>query len=205
MNKLTGMLVYACIEQPVQCFEAKKGFEWKVSVVVDEDTADAFGEKFKKQSAKKIKRTDFKDQYAVEPPEGDSKNLFVITLKKPTKMRSRQTGEMIDVPPAYTPKVFLQTDEGRIDITTEKLVGNGSMGTVSFDEIEHPEFGISARLKNVLVTDLIEYVRRNQEAGAEFDAEAPAVDEFADKPVPAKKGSGKKTEADKAADSKGPF
>ena len=46
MKKLTGMLLYVQLDQAVPCYDKTKGKEWKASIVVDEDTADAFAEIF---------------------------------------------------------------------------------------------------------------------------------------------------------------
>ena len=82
MKKLTGMLVFVCLDKAVSCFDKEKGKEFKAGVVVDEDTADAFADIFAKQPAKKVKRSEFESIYKCEPPEGTEKNLYVITLKK---------------------------------------------------------------------------------------------------------------------------
>ena len=134
-------------------------------MVVDEDTADAFAEIFAKQPAKKVKRAEFESIYKVAPPEGTEKNLYVITLKKNEKLAN---GE--DIPDKYRPRVFLQEGNTRKDITFSTLVGNGSYGTISIDRYDN-DYGSSARLQNILVTDLIEYERKGSdyESGSEFD------------------------------------
>ena len=180
MNKLEGMLVYVCVDRPTDCYDKEKGKEWKAGVVVDEDTADAFAELYPKQAARKVKRVDFQEQYNVEPPEGEEKNLYVITLKKNTKLAN---GE--DVPDKYRPRVYLKEGNVRNDVTFTKLVANGSKGIVSIDHQEL-KLGNVARLQNVLVTELIEYERKSgYEAGSEFDDE-PAEKEVEAK-APAKK------------------
>jgi len=128
MKKLTGMLVFVQVDKAVPCYDKEKGKEFKAGVVVDEDTADAFAEIFSKQPARKVKRSEFESIYKVEPPEGTEKNLYVITLKKNEKLSNGNP-----VPDLYRPKVFLQTPKGRDEITTSKLVGNGSYGTLSID------------------------------------------------------------------------
>lgn len=186
MKKLTGMLLYVQLDQAVPCFDKDKGKEWKASIVVDEDTADAFAEIFPKQAAKKVKRTDFEDLYKVAPPEGSEKNLYVITLKRNEKLANGEP-----VPEKYRPRIFVdvQTDEGRIrkDITSTILVGNGSYGVISIDRWDN-EYGSSARLQNILVKDLIEYERKSggYEAGSEFDDDDADDGEGNNVKVPAK-------------------
>lgn len=168
ISKLTGTLVFACIQEPVKCYEKDKGQEWKIGIVVDEDTADAWDEIYKKQPAKAVKTADFEEIYNVAPPFPDEKKQYIITLKKNTKLANGEP-----VPDVYQPKVLLQTEDGRVDITYEKLVGNGSLGSVSVDHFEN-DYGAMARLKNVLVKELVEYTKsegKSYSAGSEFDDE----------------------------------
>lgn len=199
LTKLTGMLVFVTMQQGVPCFDKTKGHEWKAGVVVDEDTADAFAEIYPKQAAKKVKRVDFEKTYKVAPPEGDEKNLYVITLKRNTKLANGQ-----DIPEKYRPRVYERQGSSRVDVTMTKLPANGSYGTISIDHYESAEYGASARLKNLLVTEMIEYEGNDYNPGDEFDDEgeastktetkakvksAPVKDEFEDAPAekPARK------------------
>ena len=165
MKTLEGMLVYCMLHQATPCYDKEKGTEWKCGVVVDEDTADAFAEIYAKQPARKVKRTEFKEIYKCAPPEGNEKNLYVITLKKNTHLANKEP-----VPDKYKPRVFEQVGKTLVDITETKLPANGSYGAISIDHYEN-SFGASARLKNVKVTSLIEFERNEStyEPGSEFD------------------------------------
>ena len=179
MKTIKGMLVYVCIDKPRDCFDKEKGQEWKATVVTaDEDTADLFAETFAKQPPKKIKTTDFEGIYKVAPPEGAGKNVWAITLRKNTLLSNGDP-----VPSQYQPKAFVRNEDGTLrEITKEVLIANGSMGEVSLDIFESKKYGgKTARLKNILVTELIEYEGgdRGGEAGSEFGEVAPA-------PAPAK-------------------
>jgi hypothetical protein len=171
IEKLSGMLVYVQLETPKPCFDPLKGVEWKASIVVDEDTADKWDEQFPKQAAKQIKTDGFEALYKVKPPYPEQRKQYIITLRKNTKL-----GNGKEVPPMYQPKVFLKKGSKAIEITHSTLVANGSKGQISVDAFEG-KMGMFARLKNVLVTDLIEYVRTEQTLGDEFgldvEAEAP--------------------------------
>ena len=197
MKKLSGMLVYVQLDNAVPCYDKEKGKEYKAGIVVDEDTADAFAEIFNKQPAKKVKRTEFESLYKVEPPEGSEKNLYVITLKKNERLAN---GEL--VPEKYRPRVLLQKGNTRVDITTTTLVGNGSYGTISIDRYDN-DYGSSARLQNILVTDLVEYERSSNEysAGSEFDDDNADDGEGQNVKVPAK-AKGKPAEKTAASVSK---
>ena len=172
MEKLQGMLCYVQVDKAVPCYEKDKGTEWKCDIIVtDEDVADEFTAIYKKQPPKKIKTTEFEKLYKCAPPEDAGKNVWAITLKRNTKLKNGN-----EVPEMYQPKVLHQTvnEKGvvtRTDITNSKLVANGSMGSVSIDTWDSPQYGPSARLKNILVKELIEYTRTAQEPGSEFDDE----------------------------------
>lgn len=160
-NQVTGTLLYACIQKPVANYD-KTGREFKISVVVDEETADIWNENFQKQEAKVVLTSKFKEMYKIDAPT-DGKKQYVITIRKDELLANGEP-----VPDIYKPKVFVKNSQtGKIkDITQDKLVGNGSFGTVSLDIYEN-KYGKFARLKNVLVTDLIEY-ESSGEAGSEF-------------------------------------
>jgi hypothetical protein len=175
-GKLEGMLVYVMLDKAVPCFDAEKGNEFKAGVVVDEDTADAFAEMFPKQAARKVKRSDFEKFYKVAPPEGDEKNLYVITLKKNSKIKDRDTGDKVDLPAKYKPRLLQKQGNTLVDLTNTTLAANGSYGIISFEAGE-TMYGKIARLKNVLVTELIEFERTgggSYEAGDEFSDVATA-------------------------------
>lgn len=177
-SKINGMLVYVCLAEPVRAFQKEgapaKPDEWKASVVVtDEDYADeleAYASGLGTQiSLKKTKTADFEKIYKVAPPEGAGRNVWVLTLRKSTELG--QTGK--PVPELYQPKVFLKQGSKLVDITKSKLVGNGSYGAISIDKFDRSKGGSSLFLKNVLVTDLVEYEREESsyESGSEFEDE----------------------------------
>lgn len=198
MDKLQGTLVYVAIDKPVKAFQKegtpKKADEWKASVVIaDEDTVDEFEEYCKSidanPSIKKVKAAEFEEIYKCAVPEGAGKNVWVITLRKSTELG--KTGQ--PVPDKYKPRAYEQTEEkGKIlrsEITNTKLIGNGSQGIISIDKFERTNGTVSLYLKNILVTDLVEYVKPEGTGddyvpGSEFDDEAPS--EAPATPAPAK-------------------
>lgn len=195
MNKLTGMLLYVCINKPVKSYvkpgQDPKPDEWKSSIAIsDEDTVDAFEEFAKsvdsKVSVKKVKTSDFEGIYKVAPPEDAGKNVWVITLRKSTELG--KTGK--PVPDLYKPKVFEKVGSTLVDVTNSKLPANGSLGSISIDRFDRNNGTASLYLKNVLVTNMIEYVAQESDynPGDEFSDEgsaAPAPAK-AEKPAPAK-------------------
>jgi hypothetical protein len=191
-DKISGMLLYVNIHEPVKAFVKPnvppKPDEWKASVVItDEDYVDeleAYGSELDTLlSIKKVKKTDFAEKYKVDPPDEAGKNLWVVTFRKSVELG--KTGK--PVPDLYKPKVFERIKNTLVDITHSKLVGNGSMGTISVDRFDRSSGGSSLYLKNVLVTDLIEYVKTESdyESGSEFEDKS-AEDKPVSKPVAAK-------------------
>lgn len=185
ITSVTGTLLFVMVDRPRDCYEKDKGKEWQAQIAVtDEDFVDAYEECYPKNSVKKVKAVDFEETYKCPLPEDAGKNLWVITLKKNTKLANGEP-----VPDKYHPRAFEQQGSNRVDITMTKLVGNGSKGTVSIDTYVN-EKGNIARLKNILVTDLVEYVKpegSSYNPGDEF-SDAPVsktetVDEFASKPA----------------------
>lgn len=196
MQKLTGMLLYVQLHKPVKGYvkagDAPKPDEWKASVAItDEDVLDEYEEFAKKVDAKtsikKVKTADFEAAYKVAPPENAGKNIWVVTLRKSTELG--KTGK--PVPDLYKPKVFEKVGKALVDVTNSKLPANGSYGSISIDKFERTNGTTSFYLKNVLVTDMIEYTPDETsayEAGSEFDDE-PA--EEAPKAKPAAKAEAK--------------
>lgn len=186
-GKITGTLVYIQIQEPVKAF-VKPGFpakpdEFKASVVLtDEDYVDAF-EAYAKSldtlaSLKKVKTAEFQDKYKIPAPEGAGKNVWVLTFRKSTELG--KTGK--PVPEMYRPKVFQKMGDKFVDITRSKLVGNGSKGVISVDRFDRSNGGSSLYLKNVLVTDLVEYNKpegTEYEPGSEFEDGSTKVESMA--------------------------
>lgn len=209
------MLVYVCVDQPVKAFvkpgAPPKHDEWKASVVItDEDFVDELEEYAKELdtmlSIKKVKTDKFEEIYKVAPPEGAEKNVWVFTLRKSTMLGKTDK----PVPKQYQPKVFMMQGNTRLDITNEKLVGNGSYGTISIDRFDRTNGGSSLFLKNILVTDLVEYVKQESdyESGSEFDDAPPAAkaEKPAAKAAPAKAAAKKVSKpVDEEDDSDIPF
>lgn len=190
--KVTGMLLYTCIQKPVKAYQKPgtdpKPDEWKVSVVLtDEDYVDELEEWAAKNdiklSLKKEKTTAFEEKHKVAPPEDAGKNIWVWTLRKSVELGT--SGK--PVPPQFRPKVFQRKSKVLVDVTNDVLVGNGSVGTVSTDLFVRRNNSASIYLKNVLVTDLVEYVKSESSytEGAEFadeDTEVQTAKPTEDKP-----------------------
>lgn len=208
MKKLTGTLVYVQLNKPAKAYvkagDEAKPDEWKASVVLtDEDEVDEYEEFAKSidapKSIKKIKTSEFEKYYKVAPPEDAGKNVWVITLRKSTELGKTKK----PVPELYRPKVYERVGATLVDVTNSKLPANGSIGSISLDVFKMNNGKSAIYLKNVLVTDMIEYISESSgeeyQPGSEFDddesAAKPAQKE--EKPAkPAKAPIAKKTEDD---------
>jgi hypothetical protein len=175
-DKIEGTLVYVQVQESVKAYvkpgTPKKPDEWKASVVLtDEDFVDELEEYGKSLdtllSIKKVKSSTFEETYKCDLPEGAGKNVWILTLRKSVELG--KTGK--PVPEIFRPRVFHKVKNTHVDITYEKLVGNGSYGVISIDKFERDSGGASLYLKNILVTDLKEYVRTESSytAGSEFE------------------------------------
>ena len=170
-DKIEGMLLYASIRDAVKAYQKPgtdpKPDEYKVSVVLtDEDYVDNLEDWAKKNdvklSLKKVKTTEFEGYYKVAPPEDAAKNVWVWTLRKSTELG--KTGK--PVPDKYKPKVYQRKGATLVDVTGTVLVGNGSIGVVSTDLFVRNNGSASIYLKNVLVKDLVEYIK--EESGSSY-------------------------------------
>jgi len=179
-NKISGQLLYVQMSEPVKAY-AKAGApvkapEWKCSVaIVDEEMVDALEEYAKSLdtmlSLKKVKTANFEEVYHCPPPEGAEKNVWVLTLRKSCELG--KTGR--PVPIQFQPKVFEKVGNVMVDVTHSKLIGNNSYGTVSIDRFDRSNGGSSLYLKNLLVTTMVEYIKKDSEyeAGSEFGEDVP--------------------------------
>lgn len=170
-EKVEGMLLYTCIRDAAESYQKPgtppKCKEWKVSVVLtDEDYVDNLEDWAKKNdvklSLKKVKTSEFEGYYKVAPPEDAAKNVWVWTLRKSVELG--KTGK--PVPDKYKPKVYQRKGATLVDITATVLVGNGSIGVVSTDLFVRNNGSASIYLKNVLVKDLVEYIK--EESGSSY-------------------------------------
>ena len=158
-----GVFCYLKIAQPDFKYQSEE-LEYSLAVIVDEDRADEWNEQFVKQPAKKVRAGDFENKYKIELPERfkGHKNVYEIKLK-----RSADNED-------FRPKVLLDTADERIDITTSRLVANGSSGKVSY-YISSNSFGTFARLQDILIDEanFIEYKSTGKGVGSVFGEVKP--------------------------------
>lgn len=191
LNDVT--FAYAKLAEPTKKYQSEDTL-YEVDCIVTKAVAKAFNKEFAKQKAKELDREDFIAKYKMDPPyEGDE--IYVIKLRKPAS----KDGVVFEE--KYRPKVLLDTtdDDGkeiRADITTSRLISNGSVGKVSY-RITSNDFGTFAQLNNILMDEggFIEYKSSGGAAGSEFGDSKPVR-------VEAPKPEVTNARANKAADKK---
>lgn len=163
--------LYAKVQNPVPAFN-KVDSEWSVDVVCSKADAKKVKKEFPKTSLKEFDNADFTEKFGIEPPFPTQDEQFILKFKKSHIKNGKET------PEKYRPRVIQETANGRVDITFDKLVGNGSKGTLSYRVKETDSYGNFAELQAILVTDLVEY---QSKAGGVTDDFGPV--KLADAPV----------------------
>lgn len=183
IEKLTGTLVYVQVDKPKKCFVEEKGEEFKASIVISEDDAEAWDDTYAKQPAKQVKTAEFEGIYKIKPPFPEQRKQYIVTLRKNTKL-----GNGAELPQKYFPKVFQKKGNVLVDITSTILVANGSTGAISVESFMSKMGTEFARLKNIMVVNLIEYekVSAASESGSEFGLALADDGEGNEVKVPAK-------------------
>lgn len=127
--------------------------EYSLNAVVSKADAKAFKKKFPKQSVKDYENNEFKEKFKIDPPFPDQDEQYVLKLSKV------HVKDGVEVNPKYRPRVYLDDGEGNLtDITTSRLVANGSKGDVAY-RVSENSFGVFAYLEAVRLTEFIEYKR----------------------------------------------
>lgn len=142
--------LYAKVQNPVPAYN-KVDSEWSVDVVASKADAKKIKKDFPKTSLKEFDNADFTEKFGIEPPFPKQDEQFILKFKKSHIKNGKET------PEKYRPRVIQQVGDVREDITFDKLVGNGSKGTLSYRVKETDSYGNFAELQAILVTDLVEY------------------------------------------------
>lgn len=142
--------LYAKVQNPVPAYN-KVDSEWSVDVVASKADAKKIKKEFPKTSLKEFDNADFTEKFGIEPPFPKQDEQFILKFKKSHIKNGKET------PEKYRPRVIQQVGNVREDITFDKLVGNGSKGTLSYRVKETDSYGNFAELQAILVTELVEY------------------------------------------------
>ena len=163
---------YTKLKAPVQAIK-KTNTEVSVQVVMSEDEADNLLEVCPSANVKSYKNEVFAEKFKFDAPFADQKKQFVVSFKK---MVSK---DGVDLPENFRPRVFhLQEDGSKEDITFEKEVGNGSLGSVAYStykakyiEDDKEVVKTLCQLVAIQVEDLIEYISERADEGDGGDTE----------------------------------
>ena len=163
-NIISGIFCYAKVTEAVNKYESEDK-EFTIDVVVDKATAKAWNKNFQKQKARVVDTADFEKIFKIPAPYPNEDEQFVIKLKKPAQYKDGK-----ELPKALWPKLLRKVNDKAVPIPEGVLIGNGSKGKVSYDTTEN-SYGTFARLKAVLVEELIEYHKQGADAAADFGLE----------------------------------
>ena len=143
--------------------------EYSLNAIVSKADAKAFKKKFPKQSVKDYENDEFKEKFKIDPPFPDQDEQYVLKLSKV------HIKDGVEVNPKYRPRVYLDDGKGNLtDITTSRLVANGSKGDVAY-RVSENSFGVFAYLDAVRLTEFIEY--KKDGAANPFGGRVVAVEE----------------------------
>jgi hypothetical protein len=146
-----AVFYYTSIKEPKNKFESTEK-EYSVTLALTKEDAAAFSKMHPRQKAKVIDNEEFMTKYKTDVPFESQPLQYLITLKQ-----SVNKADGTPMPEGLRPHVFHQDASGTIrDITETTLVGNGSRGKARYSIISNT-YGDFAKLKHILVTDLIEY------------------------------------------------
>ena len=148
-------IYYAKLKTPVDNFAKDGGKEFTVDLLVDKATAKAWNKEFPKQKAKEFDKDELLDALSIDSAPYEADEYFKIRMKKKANYKDSETGELVNIPEQYCPKVFLADEDGMLeDVTQTRLIGNGSVGAVQYD-VNSNDYGKFAQLKGIRVDDLV--------------------------------------------------
>lgn len=143
--------LYAKVMNPVPAFN-KVDSEWCVDVVCAKADAKKIKKDFPKTSLKEYDNAEFEEKFGLVPPFLKQDEQFVLKFKKAHIKGGKETPEQ------YRPRVIEQLADGsRVDVTFDKLVGNGSKGDFSYRIKETKDYGNFVELQALLVKEFVEY------------------------------------------------
>lgn len=163
-NIISGTFAYAKVTEPVNKYESQDK-EFTIDVVVDKATAKTWNKNYPKQKSRVVDTSDFEGIYKIPAPFPDEDEQFILKLKKPAQYK-----DGAELPKQYWPKLLQKVNGKAVPIPEGVLIANGSKGQVSYETTEN-SYGTFARLKAILVEELIEYRKAGGDAAADFGLE----------------------------------
>lgn len=184
---IEGVACYVKVHKPYPKYQSEE-MEFTIDLIVPKDVAKQWKKDFKKQPPKEFDNDEFKEKFKIDPPFDDQDEQFVIKLKTEAQYKDGKEKEK-----KYWPRVLVLDDEGvAVDIEQGILVGNGSKVKVSYNTRSN-DFGTFAKLKNILVLDLVEFEEfGGASAGSEFGVKVKTNSEFKEDVEKEEKGEAQK-------------
>lgn len=167
---MDAVAFYTKFQQPSAIFDQKDmakptHFEWTVELVVDEDTADAYDETSPKQTAKKMTKQQVAKKFKLVDEDGniddekfkeanlDPKLKKFFVIKKAQQCQTKE-GKSLDF---LQPRAVEVVDGKPVDITFEKLIGNGSKVDLLLRFTHNKTYGTFSYPNILKVKELVEY------------------------------------------------
>lgn len=177
---------YARIASPSAKFEtdgkSKLDQEWKADILITEETVEKIQSTYPnlRKKMNPITPKKYESVYKVPMPK-DVEEPHILKLSIPVQIqyKDKDTGETkyLDKP---QPKVILQTEDGKKEITNTEYIGNNSKGKVM---LMHRKTAYNSKpidvieLGALLVTSLVEVA---QKPGQGYDPDKDVIDAFGD-------------------------
>ena len=163
-NVISGVFAYAKVAEPAKKYQSEDT-EFSIDIIVDKATYKAFCRQFVKQKGKTVDNDDFESIYKIPVPFPDQDEQYVLKLKKAATYK-----DGTQLPKQYWPKLLQAVNGKAVPIPEGVLLANGSKGKVAYDVTEN-SYGTFAKLKSILVEQLIEYKKAGGDPGADFGLE----------------------------------
>lgn len=160
------VLAYAKIAEPSKKYKSED-LEYSVDCIIDKATAKVWNKQFPKKKATAYEVDEFEEKFKLSNPYPDEDEVYVVKLKK----GATKDGVAFDA--KFRPKVFLEDDEERVDITVSRLIANGTIADVSWRGMTN-DFGYFPQLNNIRIfkENFKEYISKGgTSSGDEFDDE----------------------------------
>ena len=168
---IEGVACYVKVHKPYPKYQSEDK-EFTLDLVISKDQAKQWKKDFKKQPPKEFDNEDFKKIFKIDPPFEDQDEQFVIKVKTEAGYLDGKQKEK-----KFWPRVLVMEDGSAVDIAEGILVGNGSKVKVSYN-VRTNSYGTFAKLKNILVLDLVEFEDGGGAAGSEFGLQVKGNSEF---------------------------
>ena len=156
------------IAQPVWKYQSKTEKEYTVQVAVSKAQAKEFKALGLNKTVKAVETSEFEAAYKTKPPYPDYDEQLMISV---TQNVSKKDGTPL--PDFLRPLTYIE-ERGKVVLSTDTLVGNGSKGDLRFTTLESLDGKKpTVKLHSILVKELIKYEKKGDEW-----ASAAGVDTF---------------------------